>query len=71
MKIEKAVLEAHFFHVSSSIGPFVSKNNKVYLPVKPHQSCEFHENWFKTATYIVRSYTYIYVVSKWSIISVL
>ncbi len=39
-----------FPHISGSIGPIVSKNNRVHAWVDPHQPCEFHKNRFKTAT---------------------
>ncbi len=51
----------HIFpHICGSIGPIVSKNNRVHPWVDlPHQLCKFHENWFKIATCIVTSYIYI------------
>ncbi len=52
-------LKAHFPPYLWFFGPIVSKNNRVHSWVEPHQSCEFHENWFKTMTCIVTSYTYI------------
>ncbi len=36
------------------------KRKKVYLCVDSHQPCEFHENWFKTATCIM---TVIIIIS--------
>ncbi len=30
----------------------------------PHQSCKFYENQFKTATCIMRSYTFIYLFNR-------
>ncbi len=59
LKPKKLVLGAHFPHICDSIGPIVSKNNSVHPWLDPHQPCEFHENRFKTATCIVRSYIYI------------
>ncbi len=59
MKAKKPVLGAYFLHISGSIGPIVSKNNRAPLWVDPHLPYEFHENRFKTATCIVRSCTYI------------
>ncbi len=51
----------HIFpYICGSIGPIISKNNRVHPWVDLHQPCEFHENRFKTATCIVTSYTYIY-----------
>ncbi len=46
-KPEKLVLGAHFPHICGSIGPIVSKNNRVHPWVNPHQLCEFHENQFR------------------------
>ncbi len=43
-------------HICGSIGPFVSKNNRVHPWEDPHQPCEFHKNQFKTATCIITSY---------------
>ncbi len=54
MKAKKPVLGAHFPHISGSIGPTVfKKKNRVQPCMDLHQPCEFHENWFKTATCIV------------------
>ncbi len=42
-----------------SIGPIVSKNNRVRPRVNPHVPGEFYENrFFKTGACIVHSYTY-------------
>ncbi len=54
-----------FTYISSSIGPFVSKNNKVPPWMYRHQPYEFHENRFKTATCIVRSYIFVYIFFFW------
>ncbi len=50
-----------FSHICGSIGPIVSKNNRIYPWADPHQPCEFHENRIKTATCIVTSFLYIYI----------
>ncbi len=69
----KAQFWGHIFlHISDSIGPTVSKNNKVHPWVDPHQPCEFYENRFKTATSIVRILyinMYIDIADLWSRIS--
>ncbi len=52
MRAENPVLEAHFPHISGSIGPIVSKNNRVLRCADPHQPREFNENRFKTATWV-------------------
>ncbi len=59
MKAKKPVLGHIFLHISGSIGPIVSKNNRAHPWVDLHLPCEFPENWLKTATRITRSYTYI------------
>ncbi len=56
MKAEKPVLGAHFPLQQDSIGPIVSKNNRVHPWMDLHQPFEFHENRFKTETCIVCSY---------------
>ncbi len=56
----KNLFWGHIFpHICGSIGPIVSKNNRVHPWVNPHQRCEFHENQFNTVTCIVISYKYI------------
>ncbi len=52
MKAKKPVLGHIFSHISGSIGPIVSKKIRVHPFADSHQSCEFHENRFKTATCI-------------------
>ncbi len=42
-----------FLHVSGSIGPIVSKFNRIQPFVDSRESREFHKNWFKIVTYIV------------------
>ncbi len=50
----------HIFpDICGSMGPTVSKNNRVHLRMGPHQPREFHENRFKIVTCIVTSHTYI------------
>ncbi len=54
MKAKRKVLGGTFTpHITGSIGPIVSKKNRVHPRVDSQQPCEFHENWFKTATCIV------------------
>ncbi len=55
---QKTGFWGHIFpHISVSIGPTVSRNNRGHLWIDTHQLCEFHENRFKNATYIMYSYT--------------
>ncbi len=56
MKAEEQVLRAHFPVYQWFYLPIISKNNKVHPWVDPHQPYEFHENWFKSAPCIMRSY---------------
>ncbi len=53
MKAEKPVLGHILPCNSDSVGPIVSKNDRVHPGVNPHQPCELQENRFRTATGIL------------------
>ncbi len=53
MKAEKSILEAHFPPCQWFCWADCFKKHKIHPYVDPCQLCEFHENSFKTATYIV------------------
>ncbi len=60
LETRKTGFWANFPHICGSIGPIVSKNNRVHSWVNSHQPCKLHENWFETSTCIVTFYTYIW-----------
>ncbi len=54
----KTQFSGHIFpHINGSIGPIISKNNRIHPWIELHQPCEFHESWFKTTICIMCSYT--------------
>ncbi len=60
MKAEKLILGHISRYIRGSIEPIMCKNNEVLTWANWHQLRKFHENRFKTTTYIVRSYKPIY-----------
>ncbi len=58
-----------FPHISGFIRPIVSKQkkNRVYPCADSHQLCEFHENLYKTTTYIVT----VIIIINWKSRSVI
>ncbi len=61
MKAKKPVLWTHILHINGSIGPIVSKIIGFTHVLTHNQPCEFHETWFKTATYIVT----VIIIKSW------
>ncbi len=62
LNLKNWFLGTHFPSYAQFYWLHAFENNRVYTRVNPHQPCEFHENWFKITTCIVRYYTYINIL---------
>ncbi len=67
MKAKKPVLWAPFPQCQWFYWMDCFRKNRVHPCVDPHQPCEFHENRFKTATYIVK----VIIIINWKSRSVI